>query len=163
MTVAVNGSSPTRVSASNDDVAFKLASKMIEEFQSAKQSCLRLIVAFQDPATSSLDKARLLGDSKPVLARMADNLVLAGANKSFASSISDESKDYLIEAVALLVQDAKSDVDKLKTLRNIYMASLPPDPAVTESDKKAGERTEKKVSFEWRTNKYDGTPPKTSE
>ncbi|MBV4520255.1 hypothetical protein KVG88_09290 [Pseudomonas sp. SWRI74] len=159
MTFAVNGSSPTRVSASNDDVAFKLASKMIEEFQSAKQSCLGLIVVFKDPATSNVDKLRLLGETKPVLARMADNLVLAGANKSFASNSSDDSKGYLIEAADLLIQDAKSDADKLKTLRNTYVASLPPDPAVTESDKKAGEHAERKtVSFEWRANKYDGTP-----
>ena len=161
MTFAVNGSSPTRVSASNDDVAFKLASKMIEEFQSAKQSCLGLIVAFKDPATSSLDNARLLGETKQVLARMADNLVLAGANKNVASSSSDESKGYLVETIDILIQDAKSDVDKLKTLRKIYVGSLPSDSAVTESDKKASEHAERKaVSFEWGAKKYDGTPKK---
>jgi len=146
-----------------DDQHVALANKMFEEFKSARQGYEKLIVAFEKTTLSSSlelpkfsklsssEKEKLVADSNLILAKMADNLVLAGANKDLAINSSCESKDLIIKGIDSYVKDAKFDANTLKTLRNTYVASLRPDSRVTElaeNINKSGEGAEgKSVKF----------------
>jgi hypothetical protein len=146
----VNTSLPVSRITSSDDQHFALAEKMVQEFKSAKQGCSKLIVAFEKNNLSSLsssEKAKLVADAKPILAKMADNLVLAGANKNLAINSSCENKDWIIRAADFCAKDTRLDANELKTLRNTYVASLRTDSSVTElteSINKSGEGAERK-------------------
>ncbi|WP_041474784.1 hypothetical protein [Pseudomonas sp. UW4] len=159
----VNGSSSGGRVTLSDDQHVALANKMFEEFKSARQGYEKLIVAFEKTTLSSSlelpkfsklsssEKEKLVVDSNLILAKMADNLVLAGANKDLAINSSCESKDLIIKGIDSYVKDAKLDANTLKTLRNTYVASLRPDSRVTESAEninKSGEGAEgKSVKF----------------
>jgi len=62
---------------------------------------------------------------------MADNLVLASANKDLAINSSCKNKDWIIKKADFYAKDAKLDADTLKTLRNTCVASLRADSSVT--------------------------------
>lgn len=118
----VSNSSASSISISTDQKTVRAGdiNKLVDKLIKVNQSVSELVMNFKDPGVSSRVKTMLVESSKPMLARMSDDLVLIKCHKAQSPEGSNLYKIYRETQLDALANKVEADYAELKNLSNKY-------------------------------------------
>lgn len=94
--------------------------KLVDNLIEVKQGVSKMILSFNDPTLSNQQKTVLVEQSKPLLARMSDDLALIDRHKGQSTQGSNLYSDFRGRQLESLAKKVNADYVELKDTSNNY-------------------------------------------
>lgn len=120
MKVSNNAASSCSISTDRKDARAGDINKLADRLIEVSQGVSKMVVSFNDPRLSNMQKTMLAEQSKPLLTKMADGLTDINSHKAESPNGSNLYNDFKERQLDSYAKKVQADFCELKNLSNNY-------------------------------------------